>query len=282
MKYTNEMNLPEALFKSLSRDTYKKVGDFTASELPTPFQLWVLRKRYAEQLVTDVSDILYPLLGSNTHYILERANVKNALTEERLHATVGLWNVTGKLDFYYADKVLWDYKVTTMWTLLDGVKPEWEAQGNINSYLLEENGFTTDAIKICCIFRDWSKIQALNNPNYLTKKQVAVLEVDQWGRTLTYDYILYRINSFIKSEMKPDNELPECTPKERWEKPTKWAVMKGKNKRATKLFDNEKDALEMAGTDEKYHVVKRPGESTRCRYYCDVSEFCQQYKKEVT
>ena len=80
-----------------------------------------------------------------------------------------------QIDFYVADKVLWDYKVTTMYVLIDGVKPEWEAQGNINAYLLGENSFNVNHIKICCIFRDWSKIQALKNPNYMSRKQVAVL-----------------------------------------------------------------------------------------------------------
>ena len=152
MNYTNKQNLPEALYQSLSKDPYKKVGEFTASELPTPAQIWVLRKRYKDKIVIDVSDLIYPLIGNNTHYILERAGVENALTEERLFTTVGLWNISGKLDFYYADKTLWDYKVTSMWVLIDGVKPDWEAQCNINALLLKENGFTTDKIKICCIF----------------------------------------------------------------------------------------------------------------------------------
>ena len=278
MKYTNKTGLPEALFKALSNDDYKKEGHFTASELPTPPQIWVLRNRYKDEITEDVSDRIYPLIGSNTHYILERAGVKNSLTEERLFADVGLWNISGRIDFYFADKVLWDYKVTTMYVLIDGVKPEWEAQGNINAYLLDENSFDVNAIKICCIFRDWSKIQAMKNPNYMSRKQVAVLDVNQWGRTETYDYILHRINLFVSSEDLPDNELPECTAKERWEKPTQYAAKKKDAKRATKLF-SEKEAAEKFAEEKNLVVETRIGESTRCEYYCSVSEFCQQYKK---
>lgn len=283
MKHTNKTNLPEALFQSLSQDPYKKVGNFTASELPTPTQIWVLRKRYRDKIIVDVSDLIYPLIGNNTHYILERAGVKNALTEERLFATVGLWFVSGKLDFYYADRTLWDYKVTSMWVLIDGVKPDWEAQCNINALLLHENGFSTENIKICCIFRDWSKVQALTNPNYLSKKQVSVLGVTMWGVDNTREYILSRIKAFTEAEDLPDNELPKCTPEERWQRPDKYAITRLGNKKASKLCESEEEAQEWIGKANpkmKYEITFRPGESVRCKYYCEVKDFCQQYNKE--
>ena len=32
--------------------------------------------------------------------------------------------------------------------------------------------------------------------------------------------------------------------------------------------------------DENIHSIQvRPGESTRCEYYCDVKDYCQQYKR---
>ncbi len=282
MIYTNKTNLNKAFYLALSKDPYKKVGHYTASELPTPPQIWALRQRYRDKIKVDVSDLIYALVGNNTHYILERCGVKNALTEERFSAVVGLWEVTGKIDFYYdlAQGVLEDYKITTIWTVIDGVKPEWECQINVNKYLMEQNGFKVSKANINCIFRDWSKIKAMKDPNYPTKKQVAVLPVRLWDTEDIESWILFKISVFEIAKKSDDDSLPLCTPEERWAKPDKWAVIKKGAKRATKLFEDENKAnalLEAKG--DKYEIQFRTGESTRCEYYCEVKDFCHQYKK---
>jgi len=284
MKYTNKTNLPDTLFKSLSNDPYYKIGDYSGSELPGPPQIRELRHRYNDKIEIDVFDLIYPLVGNNLHYILERSGVKNALVEEQLKATCGLWTVSGSPDFYDENKVLWDYKLTSRWVLIDGVKPDWEAQLNIYKWILKQNGFNVSAMKICCIFRDWSKIQAAKVPDY-PKHQVAVLKVGYWSMGETETYILNRIAKHENCKNLPDSKLPECTPEERWEKPTKYAVMKKGNKKATKLFEDEMDAIKLVeklwkpGPKDSYEIVKRPGESIRCEYYCDVKDFCQQYQR---
>ena len=133
------------------------------------------------------------------------------------------------------------------------------------------------------MFRDWSKIQALTNPNYLSKKQVAVLDVNQWGLLVTTDYILSRIAAFKAAENLDDSELPECTSDERWQRPDKYAVTRLGNKKASKLCDSEDQANEWisnANPKMKYEITFRPGEPIRCKYYCEVNKFCKQYKGE--
>ena len=81
------------------------------------------------------------------------------------------------------------------------------------------------------------------------------------------------------AELEKDFDLPACTPDEQWAKPAKWAVHKGKNKRALKLFDNEEDAQEFAGQSEDRSVVERPATLTRCiNNYCRVADFCDQWR----
>ena len=73
--------------------------------------------------------------------------------------------------------------------------------------------------------------------------------------------------------------LPECSPAERWAKPDRWALMKDGRKSAVKLFDDQtvaRDVLELAG--KGHSVVKRPGASTRCAFYCNAAPFCDQAK----
>jgi len=280
MIYQNTQNLPDALYQAIANDPYKKGGDFSASELPGPPQIRVLKQRYDKQIVQDVADLIYPLIGNNTHYILQRMGVKNALQEEQLTYMVNGYKVSGRLD-HYMNEILDDYKVTTRFVLIDGVKPEWEAQLNINAFLLKKNGFPVSAARICAIFRDWSKIQALKNPDY-PKYQVAILPVKLWNLNETGAYIARRIVAHVEAENLADHILPECTSKERWEKLTTYAVKKEGRKTAVRVLNSEQEAeqyIENKKLNDKHFIEKRLGESTRCEYYCIVKDFCQQYKK---
>lgn len=82
-------------------------------------------------------------------------------------------------------------------------------------------------------------------------------------------------------EMK-DDDIPPCAAKERWEKPSTYAVKKEGNKRATKVLDTFEEAEKIAGDKGKDFIVEvRPGESTRCMDYCSCCEFCNFYRDKV-
>jgi hypothetical protein len=79
----------------------------------------------------------------------------------------------------------------------------------------------------------------------------------------------------------------ECSDEERWTKPDTWAVMKKGAKRAVKVFDNNKDAVDhMLAMIPKsllvgqYHIQERKGGRTRCENYCSVADFCTQWAME--
>lgn len=281
MIYTNNQKLPDPFPAIIKNDPYSGSG-FTASMLPQPIQIYELKRRYKDKVEVDIADMIYPLLGNNTHYILERMGIKNALQEERLFAVVNGEKVSGQIDYYSANRALQDWKVTTRYVLIDGVKPDWECQLNINAFLLEINKFKVDKIEVVCIFRDWSKIQSLKNPDY-PKHQVAVLPVFKWSMAEREEYISMRIDYFKEAMGLPDSELPECSAEERWEKKPVYAVMKKGRKSAVRLLGSEEEAAEYIGDknlDPKIHSIQfRQGESTRCEYYCDVKDFCNQYKK---
>jgi hypothetical protein len=73
--------------------------------------------------------------------------------------------------------------------------------------------------------------------------------------------------------------LPSCTAEEMWEKETVYALKKNGAVRAKSLhatMEEAEVALDEAG--KGFFIETRPGERTRCKYYCPVSSFCQQYK----
>ena len=75
--------------------------------------------------------------------------------------------------------------------------------------------------------------------------------------------------------------LIECSDGDKWHKEDKWALMKGKNKRATKVYDNLADAetalasFNNLSTKPAMRVDHRVGENTRCEgNFCGVAEKC--------
>jgi hypothetical protein len=77
-------------------------------------------------------------------------------------------------------------------------------------------------------------------------------------------------------------ELPLCTAKERWQQPNKYVLKKEGSERAKRVFDSEAEAkASLLKEKEGYIVEVREGKASRCEgNYCNVAEFCSQYKGE--
>ena len=279
IKFTNKLKLPKPLFQAIANDPYSGSG-YTASMFAKPAQIIELEKRH--DYTVDISDMIYPLVGNNTHYILERMGIKNALQEERLFAKVYGESISCQIDHYNSDCVLQDWKLTTRWIIVHGAKHEWIVQMNTQAFTLEANGFPVKKAEIIAIFRDWSKTQAAKNPLY-PKRQVAVLPVELWSKEEQVGYLSKRIIYFKNASLQSDECLPECTPEERWDKPTVYAIMKkGRKSSVRNLFSLEhaQEYIDKNKLDVNIHSIQeRLGESTRCEYYCNIKDFCHQYKR---
>ena len=120
MRYTNKANLPEPMVKALTFDDYDydKAGDISITGLITPPRIRQLMKRHDDEIVVDVSDRIWLLLGNSVHIILERMQLKNVLQEERLSTEIKGWQVTGKPDLLDQMAALTDYKVTSTWSVI--------------------------------------------------------------------------------------------------------------------------------------------------------------------
>ena len=69
----------------------------------------------------------------------------------------------------------------------------------------------------------------------------------------------------------------------RWKRKDTYRVEKKGRKSAVRLLDTQEEADEFVEghKDSKLlNVVFAKGESIRCKDYCDVAEFCNQYKSE--
>jgi len=284
MEITNNQGVPVVLYNALAKDTYQKVGDFSATEIIGPPRIRILKKVHYHQLIEDCSEHIFRLFGSLIHELMKLADVKNALQEERLTALVNGVTLSGQPDIYDDYEIVWDFKVTSRWVAVFGAKEDWEPQLNIYSYLLGVNGFPTKGAKVCAIFRDWSKTKAAQNREY-PQHQVKVFPIKIWPTAKQRAYIEERIEMHQAAEKQPVGNLPFCTPEERWEKPTTWAVKKKGRKTAVRVLyslEAAKAHIKEKDLNPKIHSIeKRLGESPRCEYYCMVKDFCNQYKLNI-
>jgi hypothetical protein len=286
MNFTNNYNIPQGIYHALINDGYQKKGDFSITELIKPVQIRALEKRYDDQITVDVSDRLWLLLGSSVHYVLEQGKLDEHLIEERLCIDVNGFKVSGKIDLYSGtEKKVIDYKVTSVWSFMFGNKPEWEAQLNLYKLLYEKAGFSVDGLEIHAILRDWQQSKVNGNGYPAIPFQKSLIPV--WTTAQAMAYLEERIKLHTEAESLPDEKLPECTAKEKWERQGKVALMKKGRKTAIRLFDEMNFAtvaLESARKTKKgtFYLEERPGERVRCERYCNAKPFCYQYRMEST
>jgi hypothetical protein len=276
---TNKFNLPAPLVKAVENDKYTPgKSDYTTTQLAgTPARQLILRRRHWNDLVEDVADRIYALSGQSKHVVLERAaefcEEYQYLAEQRFYVEREGKTIGGQIDLYdKAQKVLWDWKETSVYISYHDLKPAWSAQGNINRLLLEENGYPVEKIINIALYRDWKKVQVGTKEGY-PEHQVQQFPIPLWPTDDVENFISCRIAEFEQAKA----DLPECSDEERWKSSDVYALYKGTNKRATKLFNSEKDALSHIEVFAlKGHEIRfRPGINKRCASYCDVSAHCE-------
>jgi len=285
MKLTNIHNLPQTFVNILERPTYSKGrANLSVTELLQPPQLVQLRKKYWEDLQEDVADRVWAIFGTAIHTILEQGKDEHHIIEQRLHATLDGWNISGAIDLQRIEEdgvIVADYKTTGAWGVMNE-KIEWEQQLNIYAWLVEHvKKMPVKKIEIVAIIRDWSRRDAQNKEGY-PEAPIKVLDIPLWSYETREAFIRSRIG--LHSDANLATELGEdyspCTSTEMWEKPTTFAVKKTGNKRATNVFLIKEDAeTKQAELGKGYEIEVRPGERTRCAEFCQVSQKCKQYQQ---
>lgn len=281
-RITNIYGLPEPLVQAVMNDKYSPGhSDYTTSQLAgTPARQWALKRKHWAEITEDVSDRIYSLSGQSKHVVLERAaefcEQYEYLAEKRFYIVRNGKTVGGQIDLY--DKrqgILYDWKETSVYVSYLSLKEEWIAQGNINRLLLIENGYEVNQITNIALYRDWKKSLVGSTEKY-PPHQVAKFELPMWPEGMTESFIASRIAEFEGAK----HELPECTDEERWKAPDVWALTKVGGKKALKLFDTEKEALDhMEIFNIPGEITLRPGVNKRCESYCLCAPFCSQFRE---
>ena len=282
MKLTNQFGYPEPFVRAVTRDDYSRGEcDYSITELIQPPRIRQLTERHEAEITEDVSERFWMILGTVAHDILERAGKEGqGLTEERLYAEVGGKTIGGKPDtLNLSSGLLTDYKVTSVWSYVLGNKPEWIAQLNSYAFLAQANGHEVKGLEIFAMFRDWSPSKSKGSEDYPSTNCLRI-PIPLWPKDQTQLWLAQRVRAHELAKLDTDEGLAVCTPEERWDRPTTYAVMKPGRKSALSVHESEAEAVMSMQIGQT--VETRPGKSVRCLDYCSVAPFCSYAKTLVT
>ena len=285
MKVTNVHNVPQPLVTLAEGQYYSKgKSDYSVTELMSPPRVQRLRAQNDEAIVQDVSEMLWPLLGSALHVVMERGETAGWTSEERLFAEVDGQIVSGAIDLQEVTPEgigIVDYKFTSAWAVMND-KIEWEQQLNVYKWLVERvKKMPVKSLRICALIRDFSRHDT-GREGY-PQAPIHMVDIPMWDAVKAEGYVRERLEMHRNSKLSADfgEALPECSPEERWMSETTYAVKREGRKTAIRVFKTMDEATELAGK-EKGYVETRLGEPKRCTgNYCGVAQWCDQYQAEL-
>ena len=283
MKITNKHGVPETLVSLASREYYTKgAAQYSVTELLSPPRIRRLREQFHDKVEQDVTDMLWSMLGSALHVVMERGQTDGHITEERLFKEMDGVTISGQIDLQHerdGGVVITDYKFTSAWAVMAD-KPEWEQQLNVYRWLVETvKGNRVDALNICALIRDFSRHD--NREGY-PAAPIQMVSIPMWDLKETEEFVRRRLDMHRDAKVAHDfgEALPDCSPEERWQSETVYAVKREGRKTAIRVFKDLEEANQLA-EKEKGYVETRPGEPKRCTgNYCGVADWCSQYQRE--
>lgn len=284
MKITNKLGLPDMLQRAVEKEYKYRDKRYSITSLLDPDRVLMLKRRYNDIIEQDVSDCIWMLFGTVTHYALETGIElkENEYVEEHLEYTFDNgYTLSGIVDHVY--DYIDDYKTTSAWTVIYGSNNEhWKKQLQMGAYLhYKKHGKWINKGRIIAILKDFNKKDSIAKKEY-PKLPVEVIEFDLGKPEEIENWIINRFEVIKILEQTSDNDLPMCSMEERFNKGNKYAVKKKANKTATKVHDTLEEAREhLINLEMKYpgvyEIEERPGEDIKCLNYCSCCKQCPYY-----
>jgi hypothetical protein len=285
MNITNKHGVPETFMTLANKNSYSKgASQYSVTELMSPPKIKRLRDQYDSEIESDVADMLWSMMGTAVHNVLENGKTPGHITEERLFIDVDGVIVSGQIDLQHetAEGVLiTDYKFTSAWAYMSN-KLEWEQQLNVYKWLVETvKRKPVVGLSVCAMIRDFNNHDKREN---YPAAPIQMLPIRMWDSVEAETYVRSRLDMHRNSKIHHSlgDFLQDCTDEERWMSETVYAVKRDGRKTAIKLFKDLNEAQERA-IEEKGYVEERTGEPRRCAgNYCGVSKWCDQYQGELS
>lgn len=290
MKYTNKLNLPQYLVDWLSKDNYDyatTLNTLSATGLMKPLRAQLLTARHGDVLEIDVSELVASRFGNAIHDSIERVQTPGVSKEQRVARKLLIdgveYTITGKYDLLVENEgihTIRDIKTTSVWAFIYGGKDEdYRTQLSIYRWLLSETHQINPTAYIDFFFTDWQGSKARAEEKYPQQRIYPGYKIELLPLDVVEAIIIEKLILLKEHQETPDDDLPECTKEELWAEEDTFALYKIGNKKATKVFDNKKEAEQYQQVNNiKGYIQDRPGKVKRCKY-CSAAPFCNQFKR---
>lgn len=288
---TNHMNLPQPFVDAATSNYIPTEGRYSVTRvLGSPCEA-VLLRRHGSEIESDVADCVWQIFGSAVHKILEESQETEDQIKENF-ITVPIdehYTISGIFDLYDdSTGTVTDYKTSSVWKIKFANFDDWRKQTLYYCWMLNQIGFNATRGEIVALIKDHNRRDAAKDPDY---PQHPVFRIDWEFSCEELEEAGAEIRDWFRrvaeAESLPDERQTPCTPEQRWAKPEKWAVRKGRTKRALRVLDSREAANEYIDRHSGAHgsgqlwIEHRQGEDTKCEGYCDVRRWCPYYQKKV-
>jgi len=247
LHYTNKKMIPLHVVRGIkhSWEYSKGDADFSVTELLQPPKVRALKIQHKDELVEDYSDNIASFIGTCVHKMLENANEnsENLDTEMRINTEVNVdgksYIISGCIDVIdHNENKIIDYKTTSAYAVIND-KKDWDNQLNIYAWLY-----------------------ALA----FEKKEMPSAEVVAF------------LKDWSKSRSKNSNTYPQSAV---FTKPIiVWSMEEVENfikERIRIHVDALTNTQDVICSDEDVWLTSK-GKANRCEDWCNVNQFCNQYK----
>jgi len=283
MRINNKLGLPKPFVSAVEREYQYKDKQYSVTTLLKDIREILLTRRHHNEIEQDVADMIWLILGTAVHKVLEDSQEDYAEFKEEHFAeeVENGYKLSGQADLFNIEtQTVTDYKTCSVWKVINDDWEDYKKQLLMYAWAFKKMGFTVTKGEIVAVIKDHSKTKAKIDKSYpqypVTRKSFKFGDND-----------FEEIESFIKNKFKeiekyesvPDNELPVCSLEARWNDGDKYAVKKKGNKKATRVYDNINDAKEHLKKDENMELEIRKGEDKKCLEYCSCCEFCDFWIK---
>jgi len=276
---TNKYNLPPPIPEIISEGGHEPDPNrYSVTDLLGPPLIRTLKHKHYNEIANDVSDYLWMLLGTAVDKLLTDSLMSHQAQVKLIREPIDGCTIVGVLDVL-RDDTIEDWKVTSVYTLSNQDRiNEWASQLNMYAWLASEqpDDIPIRYIKIHAYLRDWIASKGKYDPKY-PKCQLHTLNLTPMllEPVKREEMVLNRLIDHT------GNPTRECTPEEKWQKPTTYAVKAKGAKKAKRVLESQKDAEEWISTKNasNLYIEERPGGCMRCESYCNVAKQCPYYKE---
>jgi len=289
---TNKHGAPESLVAFAKQPHYDSEGStYTVTQLIDSPRVRILRAKHADEIEDDVSENIFRLVGTSIHKSLEwaaRYPTGRFVVEERIAIKHGDKKISGAIDIQINEEdikgiVIGDYKFTSVSSIR--FLEKYEKQLNLLALIhdvAKPREWPVKRLEVYAILRDWSFRSAQRDRSY-PQTPLVTIQIDLWDKLTVEEYYHQRVAKHEMADLCFDRygTPPSCDKEDMWEKDPKYAVKRPDRKRAIRVLDSAEEAEEYMEENgsPSWFVEKREGERTRCENFCDVSQFCDQWKE---